>query len=76
MFENKVFEGIHYSRFIASWINKSGVGLGRQFIEWLKTLTINGRSIPDNVIREIYNFGTNGKLELEESARNFMSTKG
>ena len=72
MFENKSFEGIYYSRFIASWINATGCEIDYRFKRWLATLTINGKSIPQEVIRDIYNFGTNGKMELEQSARNYI----
>lgn len=89
-FENKVYEGIHYSRFIASWYNAGGESIncvrrvnrrgeptklirGRVvFKNWLRTLTINGKPIPEDVINEIAEFGANGKLELETSAKAFI----
>jgi hypothetical protein len=71
MFENKIFEGIHYSRFIASWTNQVGI-VDYHFKDWLKSLTINGKVIPEEVIEEIYELGTNGKLELETSALIFL----
>ena len=90
MFNNKVYEGIHYSRFIASWYNAGGESIngvervnkrgeptkfvrGRTvFKNWLRTLTINDKPIPEEVINEIAEFGANGKLELETSARAFL----
>lgn len=90
MFNNKVYEGIHYSRFVASWYNAGGESIngvervnkrgeptkfvrGRTvFKNWLRTLTINDKPIPEEVINEIAEFGANGKLELEESARSFL----
>ena len=76
MFENKNYEGIYYSRFIASWINVGGRRINYKFKEWLGTLRINGNPIPEGVIQEIYNFGTNGKFELEVSAEHYLKEKG
>lgn len=75
MFENKVYEGIHYSRFVASWLKsfKAKEGL---FKEWLKSLKINGKPIPDDVIKEIVDLGFNGKLELEEHIKLFLKENG
>ena len=70
MFENKVYEGIHYSRFVASF-SKKGV-VNYKFRKWLEQLIINGKPIPEDVIDEIYNYGTNGKLELETAAFRFL----
>lgn len=74
MFENRIIEGIHISRFVASWVNKGGK-LNFEFKEWLKTLTINERKLTDEEIQDIYNFGTNGKLELEILATKFLKIK-
>lgn len=76
MFENNTFEQIHYSRFIASWNN---VAVGRYdkwedraaFKAWLKTIVINGKTLPESVIREICDLKNNGKFELEELARKY-----
>lgn len=75
MFENKVYEGIHYSRFIASWVKAGGVITRGGLTNWLRTLTINGKDIPDDVINEIVNLATNGKLELEDHARAYIKEK-
>ena len=40
--------------------------------DWLRQLTINDKPIPEEAIMEIYNFATNGKLELQANARNFI----
>lgn len=72
VFENKIYEGIHYSRFVASFW-KSG-GRQSQFKYWLRTLIINGKPIPDDVVRKIYNYGTNGKLELEMHSKMFVNS--
>lgn len=71
MFENKNYEGIYYSRFVASYTNKGGK-TDWKFKEWLKELVINGNQIPEEVIKEIYDYATNGKLELEMNAEAFL----
>lgn len=83
-FENKLFEGIYYSRFILSWVNAGGNfkehkkivgGTKRQlwlFRDWLKSLIINGKELPEDVIGEIVEIASNGKLEFEESAKEFI----
>ena len=79
MFENKIYEGIHYSRFIASWVKVGGELKSRNawlMKDWLRQLTINDKPIPEEVIMEIYIFATNGKLELQESAKRFLETGG
>ena len=79
MFENKIFEGIHYSRFVASWVKVGGELRSRNAYlmkDWLRTLTINDKKIPEDIIMEIYNFATNGKLELQELAKRFLENGG
>lgn len=71
MFENRIIEGVHISRYVTSWV-KEGGKLNYTFKEWLRTLTINGRKLTNDEIRDIYNFGTNGKLELEEHAKQYL----
>jgi len=75
MFENEKFEGIHYSRFIASWVNATGK-LDARMRDWLRTIEINGKEIPESVIRDIWNLATNGKLELEANAEKFIENYG
>lgn len=72
MFENKIYEGIYYSQFVASWFKSGGIKKA-MFKEWLMSLIINDKKIPDEIIREIVNFADNGKLELEESAKKFVN---
>ena len=72
MFENKEYMGIHYSRFIASWM-KMGGKINYKFKEWLRSLIINNENIPEEIIREIYDFADNGKLELQENAAKFLA---
>lgn len=75
MFENKLIRNIHCSRYVASYVNAGGdmnrVGSWR-FKRWLKSLVIDGEHLTDDEVRYIYNYGTNGKLELEENASRFL----
>lgn len=71
-FENKVYEGIYYSQFVASWI-KVGGKMDHTFKYWLQGLKINGHVIPDDIIFEIFEFGRNGKLELEQNAQFYLN---
>ena len=70
MFENKLtHNGIHYSRYIASWKREGGKIFGEGlFQRWLKET----QELTDEEIRGIMYLATNGKFELEESARQFM----
>ena len=70
--ENKIYENIHYSRFIVSYAKKGGK-LNRKFKEWLKHLVINGKHIPQDIIDDIYFLGTNGKFELENDAMKYLT---
>ena len=71
MFENKLYKGIYYSRFVASWC-KIGGPLDWRFREFLNCLTLDGEPIPKDVVDKIYNYGTDGKLELETTARKLL----
>lgn len=84
-FENSTFEGIHYSRIIASWYNVGGKRIRshvdsekrpNDFVRWLRTLSINGRNIPEDVIHDILEMASNGKMELEFEAYNYMKENG
>ena len=72
MFENKVINGIHVSRYIASWTRAGGT-LDRKgitaFLTWLKFMGLS-----EEDARYIRNFAENGKLELQEHAKIFMRT--
>lgn len=71
MFENLKTEkqGIRYSRYIASWINVGGQSFDTEFMDWLKSEGCTQREIID--IREL---ATCGKLELESSAKKFITS--
>lgn len=71
--ENKDFEGIFYSRFIASYVKVKGKIYYNEFKEWLSSLNINGKTMPESVILEIADMGTNGKLELEENLKHWKT---
>ena len=80
VFENKIINGIHASRYAASYENAGGKITGlprydRDFIEWLKTLFINDRKLTEEEIDYIYRYAQtrrNGKLELQENAKEFL----
>lgn len=75
MFDNKQFEGIYYSRFIASYVKVADKFYRDEFTDWLKQLVINGKTMPEDVVMDIVELGTNGKLELESNARAFLKNK-
>ena len=76
MLENKMYEGILYSRFLASWIHEGGSNDWR-FGEWLRSLIINGKNIPEKIVNEIleFNYYFVGKMELEHDAKKFLQEK-
>ena len=71
-FENGLTkQGIHYSRYIASWLNAMGYTHDihkEMFKDWLKTL-----SLTDDEVKDITDMLTNGKLELECHAKKFVT---
>lgn len=76
MFENKQWEGIYYSRFVASWNKVCKSKFNRfEFEDWLMQLTINGKCMDGKTAREICNYADNGKFELEDNARLFIGNK-
>lgn len=85
MFENKKFEGIRYSRFIASWYVSGGKRIRSHvdsenrpnyFVRWLRQLRVNGLQIPDDVIHDIVELATIGKAELEWNCEYFLKENG
>ena len=72
MFNNlKTHNEIHYSRYIASWHNAGGRVYNSLFEDWLRST----QQLTDDEIRDIKEMATCGKLELEVSARSFLSGK-
>lgn len=73
-FENRKLNGyIYETRFIASWINAGGNLVYRddfrKFKKWLSTLGLS-----DEEVSHIVFLATNGKLELEKSAEEFLKS--
>lgn len=72
MFENGNFNGIFYSRFIASWVRKGGMlKTGHDISMFRKWLTEIG--CDDETVDNITFLASNGKLELENSAEKFIA---
>ena len=87
MFENKLIKGIRASRYVASWYNSKGTNrrylnevdsnkrrIESYFADWLRTIIINGEHLTEDEVRYIDNYATNGKMELEHSAEEFIRT--
>ena len=71
MFENGNFNGIFYSRFIASWMRKGGMlKTGHDISMFRSWLTEIG--CDDETVDKITFLASNGKLELENSAERFL----
>ena len=74
MFENKIINGCDYAtRFIMSWVRSGGTfgkhGKGYDdFRKWLESLELKTEDIED-----IMFIAQNGKLELEVSAKKFIT---
>ena len=67
MLENKKFNDVHYSRFIASWRNAGGKYFDGAFEDWLKSYGLS-----DSEVREVVDMAIIGKLELEWNAADFI----
>lgn len=74
MFTNKQINGYTYAtRYIMSWVRVGGQlglhgeGVG-EFRKWLTSMNLKDEDIEDIVF-----LATNGKLELESSAREFLN---
>jgi len=71
-FENDTVRGIHYSRFVASWVkicrwNKVMPYFNEEFMDWLKSL-----GLPERDIINIRDMADDGKLELELSVEKYL----
>ena len=71
-FENaKTGDGIHYSRYIASWHRMGGtIFYGGLFEKWLR----DKEHLTEMEISDIMLMATNGKLELQKSAKEFIDS--
>lgn len=70
MFENKLDKNnsIHYSRYIMSWIRMGGNCKDKNgFLRWLGSIHVDSEDA-----RDIELMMSNGKMELERSARGFL----
>lgn len=85
MFENVIIHGIEATRYIASWARVGGdlddcdyrMGIEHPFGQWLRSLTFrckNGESVhmTEDEVKSIIFLASNGKLELQENAKNFL----
>lgn len=73
MFENKLDSkyGIHYTRWIMSWIREGGSCRDLPgFISWLDTLNLD-----DEDINNMSFMMSNGKMECEDSAKKFLKNR-
>lgn len=72
-FKNDVINGIHISRYIASWCNAGGDLTRRKdlakFKGWLRHLGLS-----DDQVTAVTILATNGKLELETDAKIWIET--
>ena len=69
-FKNEFIKGVHASRYIASWRNSyQGEHSNYLMRQWLRDLKINGEHLTEEEVTFIWNFATNGKLELQDDAR-------
>ncbi len=66
-FENEKLNDVHYSRYIASWLNKGGQEFSDEFVDWLKSL---GAS--EDEVSRIKLMATCGKMELEIAATSYI----
>lgn len=76
IFENKAINGYVYAtRFIASWIKAGGqLRTGRDikdFKDWLKSIG----EVSEDDIHHIVFLATNGRLELEDHAKRFLTER-
>lgn len=72
MYENKKFEGVHYSRIVASWLRIGEDPFTYKFGKWLDHLDINGKKMDEFTVNEILQFARTGKHELEMDALKFI----
>lgn len=79
MWKNETECGIHATRFIMSWVRMGGtLKYGKDyddFEEWLKTLIIDGKNLSGKDVDHILILALNGKMELEYSAKKFLTQK-
>jgi len=68
MFENKIIQGVHATRYYSSWCRSGGDPRNYdEFNEWLISLDLSKEERSD-----ICHLAENGRLELETSARKWI----
>lgn len=60
-------QGVHFSRYIASWVNCGGTHFGTQFDNWLRS-----EGVTEVEIDYIRLMATCGKLELEMNCKKYI----
>ena len=75
MFENKIINGVHATRYIASWTEAGGTLHHRSkdfndFVKWMRTLDLS-----EDDVQYIKNLATNGKMEFQDSAKQFLKDR-
>ena len=72
MLENTKVNGIHASRYIASWVNVGGEFIGAWedslFSRWLRTVGVTN----EEDIHDMWELATCGKFELERAAERYL----
>ncbi len=73
MFEDKIINDIYATIYIASWWRAGGQFCCQKdywrFEEWLRSI-----GLLDDDVRLVSNLAQNGKLELQMSAKDFLSS--
>ncbi len=73
LFENVLVKGVHASRYIMSWIRVGGeihrIAGHSDFSDWLKSL-----GLTDEECDTLIHLATNGRMELEMSAKEYLRT--
>lgn len=75
--QNMTESGLHPTRIIMSWVRVGGTFSRRgdgydDFRDWLKTLIIDGKPLSENDVNHIIFLASNGKMELEYSAKTYL----
>ena len=65
--------GIPLSRYIASWYIGGGTQSYHKVQDWLRTLVINDERLTEAEVIMVTNAIINGKLELQESVKDFLA---
>lgn len=64
--------GIPLTRYVASWYAAGGRQDRHKVEAWLRSLVINGSHLTEEEIELVASATVNGKLELEELAKQFV----